>query len=534
MPILPWILSGLGWLGRGVWRALGGSQNAPENIYNLLRILGGGLGAAADQNQQQWLHNLIATAIARGENLMGSGQDIINRYLGGLEQLGGYAPMLFDESLNATRTWRDLASHYIHQLDPMMDRFLGTTTPNYDLAITSAWEQMPGMGQISDVATQGFLGGGWTPFFQNAYDLGFGAARDPFLSVLSGLGSSLIAGQGQTPFTQAAEQAAINALTSAGQVIGPAQQAALQLILSGGETPLTSTLGDISTRILSSSPLLTMSTAMNIAREQAAQQARNQLAQLQAQAARVGGPGAVSAGSRMNPLLEFQDQVARNVSAATLNALAQQQALQSQLWGRAGDLASTALAESARRLGLGFGFLPSGQQSIASMLSAASNLGEAGLRGALSRMQLGMQAGTAPLEIQLAALRSMSPIMEAQTRYALGLGNLGLAGRTAAADLARHIAATELSRLGMGGDLFRSYMGAATGMLGQFGNASTGLSNLGLNWALEPLYKGLETGTRMMGLGAEGAFGPARSAFGSLHSYPGWSNFFWNLGRPNR
>lgn len=534
-----WILRILRAIPRGVASLFGRGDggNTSQTIEAILSLLGLGgraAGAGADENFRQWLQNAIATAILRGEDILSEGRNIMESPLAVLGDMGRYAPYLMDESLNAARGTRDMSQWFLQRTDDDLNRFLNISSPLYEAGYRQAVGAFPGIDQLSSVALQGFLGGGWTPMFDRSYQLGFGVVDDPFLSTLRGAGERILAGSGETPFTQAAELAAIRALTEASSALGPAQRSALEILLSGGETPLSRAMGDIGLSILSQDPLLGLTTAMQIAREQAAQQARRRMANVAAQAARLGGPGAVSAGVRLNPLAEFEDQAIADISRATLDAMGQQQALRANQWTKAADLAQAALGESARRLGLGFGFLPSAQQAAAQMINAAAGLGDVGIRSALSRLQLGSQLGMTPVETALSSLRTLAPIMGTQVGYATDLGRLGLSGYSTLANLGQGLAGLDLQRMGLGSEVFSRRGANIANLLGAYGSAARDLGNLGMGWALEPLYRQLGIGSDIYRTGAGGVLGPVSSAFGPLNRTSGWENFFYSLGNPQR
>lgn len=508
----------------GVLLGAGGGGGV-QFLDAILRLILGGVGAGMDENTRKWLEGMIATAIARGDEARYYGRDILTQALPHLSTLGGYAPMLFDEAGAMARQHPALAYYYLANTDQNLRDFLNMSTPHLDTAMGGFHALAPQMGNLADLAYQGFAGGGWTPFFQQAYDLGFGAANNPLVALVGQAGAGLLGGMGETPFTQAAQNEAIRILSTSGSALQPANLAALRILASGGATPATSALENIALATLAQNPLLPLSTAVGLARELAAMGAAGSVRRAMEAAGRLGGPGAVSAGIKAAPLMEAADTISQAVANAGLQALAGQQQLQSAIWGKAGDLAQTALSEAARRLGLAFGFLPSSQSSMASLINAAANLGQAGIMGALERLKTGGNLATAPASIQLQAINALSPVMSAQTRYALGLGELSSRSMENLANLYNAIYQNELRRVGLGLEGFNRYYDALTQMLGQYGTGASNFSRYGLEWALAPLNSLIGIGGNIYTSGLEAATAPARGAAGAVAGVGGWPAF---------
>jgi len=400
-----------------------------------------------------------------------------------------------------------------------------------------------GMSPYANLAGQGFAGGGWTPQYQQGFDMftpyaqGWGNNAQ---MALGDVGPNLLGQRGQTWFTQGLQDRSADAINAGGMNpnLDYAMAAARGILGSGGYTPgtefgqgvagteLLNRGADVFTDLLQSrgldlasrESLLEPRQAVTFAREGATQNMRDQAEKVYRQAlARGGGPGSIVAAGQQNQMLaDFADQTARAQSEAARNALLQQQGLQlqqagmgremigtgggleTQRMGQAGDLLAAMENAASGRMGQAFGAIPGTQ-------SAATNFMQALLQGGLGagsleaqRMGLGTDMAQALLGNQLGYGGLYNQMMGNQNQYALGLGGL------------------YNQMTGQQGNLlnnaFQNYLGSgqlgvqrATNLAGamnqQYGNLINNLGTTGNIWgtSLGPLQAGAQGGLNYAG-----------------------------------
>ncbi len=259
-------------------------------------------------------------------------------------------------------------------------------------------QNVGGLGQqtqapLWQTANQGFQGGGWTPQYQQAFDMLGGMmnpATNPTLATQMGAGQGLIQSGGMDPFTQAM------------------QQFAQQGVAGGGQTPQSQTLGNVGAQILGNNPLMSGAQAASMAANQAGTDTRNAAEAMMAKAvSRGAAPGSVVASGLGNEVMaDFADQMSQNQSKAIMDALMGQQQLGLQQWNQAAGM----LGESG--------------QLQNQNLNTYGQMGLGAGAQANDRMGLGAQLLGNTNQLQLGGVNAMGNLMGNQNQYALGLGNL--------------------------------------------------------------------------------------------------------------
>lgn len=384
---------------------------------------------------------VLPTAQALGGNLTGWGM--------GLQDTG------FEQLMGMTDLFRNAGGLY---MTPEMEAF------------AQGQAGLAGqMGPVSDVAAQGFLGGGWTPQYQAGFD-----QIGPYMAgwgnnaqmALGDVGPNLLGMRGQNAFTQALQDRSMDVINVGGMNpnLDYAMAAARGILGTGGFTPgmefgsgvagteLLNRGADAFTDLLQSrgldlatrESLLSPQEAVTFAREGASQSIQDRMEQVYRQAlARGGGPGAiVAAGTQNQMMADFADQAARAESEAARNALLQQQQLQlqqagmgremigtgggleTQRFGQAGDLLSAMEAAASGRMGQAFGAIPGTQTAATSFMQALLQGGLGAGQLEAERMGLGTNMAQALLQNQLGFGNMYTNMMGNQNQYALGLGGL--------------------------------------------------------------------------------------------------------------
>lgn len=255
-------------------------------------------------------------------------------------------------------------------------------------------------------------------------------------------GKSMMANNGQSPFTQNLQRTAMDVTGGAGQTaatnfgLNAAQQlisngglnnagaagqnTALAGLQGGGNNNLTNTLEGTGMNFAQQPAVLSTGTAASIAEDQAHQQAINSARAAQAQAlARGGAPGAsVANGAANSAEGDFFNQIQQNSANAYENALLNQQGLNLQQQGQGAQMALGAGNVASQQLGT-YG-------NLLSQLTSTANSG----------------IGT--------GLSSIGGLQNAQTNLAGTYGQLGIG----AGNLANNTAAT-------GGQLTSDFLNSA-------------------------------------------------------------------------
>lgn len=206
--------------------------------------------------------------------------------------------------------------------------------------------------QLQDLANQLSANGGMTPF----------------LNTLQGAGTDALASKGMTPEIQ--------------QALAPF----MNILKSGGKNAENTSLFNRGMDLFGREALLPMSTAINIAGDQAGSAVQQQFEQARREAqARGGGPGAIVGGGSANAArADYADQAARAIASAKQNAMMSQQGLQLQQQATGAGAAGQGASLMAQMLGLG-------QSGVGNLLSTAAGR-ETGLGGlGATAQQLGNQ-----------------------------------------------------------------------------------------------------------------------------------------------
>jgi hypothetical protein len=404
-----------------------------------------------------------------------------------------------------------------------------------------------------NTALQGFMGGGWTPQYQQTFDR-MAAMRDGQgwqMAQPANIGGELLSARGQTPESVAMRSAMTNALNTGGMnpylwggqqsaagvlgnqgytpgLAGLSQQGAQIMseggwdpytaaagaigtegLLRGGGTATTDALQAVGTNLAAREALMPMDKVISAAGDRAGNQAINQFQAAQRRAeARGGGPGAVRGGIQNAGMADYADQAARMVADAQNQAMMSQQGLQLQQRGMGQQMAQQAGQLEGSRLGTMSSILGGAEQARqgmygygASMMPqaesiAAQRMGQA--YGAIPGMQ---QAGTAALN---------------------AYGGLGQGGMS-----------NELARLGLGGNLLDQYNQTRLGAQGLFNQAmgqqnqyALGMGNLaqGMGGLQGDLY-GQQFGNYLGGgqLGMNRASNIANAWTQGVNAQQGWN-----------
>lgn len=321
--------------------------------------------------------------------------------------------------------------------------------------------------QMMPTAAQLFLGGGWSAPGQSIFDrtMDMGTGQGWQMAQQADTGGQLLGQQGQTAFSRGLMDYANQALQWGGQTPltqqmaaagqqgltgmygtggltptgGVGEGVALQGLLRGGASPLSSYMQQLGASQAGDEPLLPFETAVSFARDTAGRAAKSQMqAYMQRALARGGGPGAtVASGLQNQGMREFSDAAMAGESDAMQKALQERQGLMLQRQAQGAGMAQQQGALENQRLGINAGLLGN-LEDMASRrwLGAGGMLGEA---------------------------------QQGQTALQDALGRLGLGGLGA-----------ETSRMGLGGQFLGQFNQQRLGGLNQAQGALTGMNQMAL------------------------------------------------------
>jgi hypothetical protein len=466
-----------------------------------------GLGGVQQQNLNQWAQGALSS-----------------QYLNNLAQYGGAVQPWWQmasgigqqgtEWANRSDEMRRLAMQYIGpQAAAMSPEAITKLFQNSGMFITPDMQAANlAMGGVANaytdprnVALKGFMGGGWTPQYQQSFDrLGrFAEGQGWQLAQPASVGGELLGNRGQTassialqnamgpalasggmnPMLYGVQQAASGVLGSQGYtpgLRGLSQQGAQILkeggwdpytraaagvgtrgLLQGGRTPTTDALEAIGVDLAGREALLPMDKAIAAAGDLASNQAIAQFQAAQRRAeARGGGPGPVRGGIQNAGMADYADMAARIVADAQNQAMLNQQGLQLQQRG---------LGES---MALGGGQLAAGRLGVMNQILSAAENARQGMYGfGLSGMSTAEQVAAQRMGQAYGAIPGAQNAGTSALQAYLTGGNMGMQN--------------ELSRMGLGGTLLQNYnanrlqgQGLFNQAMGQQNQYALGLGNL--------------------------------------------------------
>lgn len=404
-----------------------------------------------------------------GQNLYLSNQDPLrdmllqNRDLAQSMYWGaGGAPGMMPQAWDMSQQWAG---------GGLMDlaRNLGQwTTPQFEAGQQGLFDTAGQYGAIAPTAAQLFLGGGWSQPGQNIMDraMEIGTGQGWQMAQPATTGGSLLGNFGINPYTAATQQYGLQGLQSGGRTpytdalaqfgmmglmgggLTPSGQtgeaSALETLLQGGQTPISNYMQQLGATQASDEPLLPMTQALSMARDQAGTAAAQQAqAYMQRALARGGGPGAVIASGLQNQgMREFSDTALAQEAQAMRDMALQQQGLQLQRQAQGGSLAQQQAALENQRLqtmmgGLGNledvaarrylgagGWLGEAQGQATNLMNVLGNLGLGGVGAETSRMGLGGNLLNQYNQTRLGGLGAAQQALSSMNQMALGGGQL--------------------------------------------------------------------------------------------------------------
>ena len=320
------------------------------------------------------------------------------------------------------------------------------------------------MGTLSDVGSSLLGGRGQTSYTQGLQDRGMdavnrGGMNDQLQRAWAGSGA-LLDPQGQTSTLSSLQNGGLNLFNNQGfnsqnnslfnsglnemnsgalgtkgltEAGGAAESAGLQDILGGGQTDTSNALASRGLDLAGRESLLPPEVAVQIAREAASRDSQGAFRQAQRQAlARKGGAAGIVAagGSEHDPMSEYADQAARQVSDAGRKALTDQQGLQLQQAGLGASMAGNAGQLDNSRYGAASNLVQGMEGNATQRYLGNAGISGNALQNALGYANLGSSTaqGGQQQETQrfLGGLQLQPDISNAATNQLNAYGNLGL------------------------------------------------------------------------------------------------------------
>jgi len=499
---------------------------------------------AGDQGSQSQLAQLLQTYPGVLDQLLGSGADPFGRGMsGGMSSIMG-------QNL-------DRRGAYTNAADTALAGFQGggwspgreDTQARFMDMLNGQGAQMGALGDVGGsllsgrgqtAATQGFQDrgtdafnrGGMNDQLQAAWAASGGLLNPQgatgTLDALQGGGLGLFGNQGfnqqnQNLYSQGLAGLSSGALGTAGltEAGGLAELAGLGDLQNGGRTGLSDAMGARGMELAGGEALLPMEVAIQIAREDAARNSQGAFrqAQRQAQARHGGAAGVVAAGgAEHDPMSEYADAAARQVSDAGRSAMVNQQGLALTQQGQGIGMAGAAGNLENSRYGSAGNLVGNMEGNATQRYQANAGIAGQGLNNALGYAGLGSQTALSAQQQEtqrfLEALGLLPQISNAASNQ------LGVYGNTAL-----NAGQLENSRMNTGISGLQAYnqnrLGAGSLMnnsLTDQGNYALGLGNLGNT--LENSYQnaGNNAFNQMLGAGQFGA-GLNQQQFNGFNNY---------------
>lgn len=457
-----------------------------DAIGSLSSLAGSIISGLSAQNQQQWLHGLLASIFQEGGNANTLGRNQYSQFTNDfypnlLSGLFGQQAGLFGTPDAPGRQYQvgnqiDAQNASLPALYSGINNWQG---PN-GAAAQGTQDLAGSLGGTQNLAQQVFAGGGWTPQGQQGFDqisrllssplagtstasnmfgnlFGNGGATD-FTSALQNAGRQSLSDGGMTPTLNAAgaplagilgangdtanndilRQFGLDALQTGGYTGNSAAGAAsaLQGVQSGGRTGTTDALQGRGLELLNREALLPLQQVLAMARDGAGAAGLNAAERARREAVnRGGGPGATVANGMTNQAFaEFADQIARNESDAATKALTGQQELQQREQLAGGSIAAQGADAERNRMAVAANLLAQLEQGSTQRYNVGGQLANAANDNETKRL--------------LSALGLIPDIQNSATNVMGTVGGLGVQGGR-----------LENDRLGIGSDLFKTMTG---------------------------------------------------------------------------